>query len=189
VALLLQHLAVTFAALSLVRDRSLGLYEMFRVGPISAVEILVGKYVAYLFLGAAVGAGLIATAVYGLDVPFAGSVAWAAITVLLVLAAGLGLGIVISQISRSESQAVQFGMLTLLAGLFFGGFTLDLDALSYPVKALSWALPVTYGIRMLQDVMLRGVDPSRAETTGCAALALAYGTLGVVLFRRRLALE
>jgi len=189
VALLLQHLAVTFAALSLVRDRSLGLYEMFRVGPISAVEILIGKYFAYLVLGAVVGGALIATAVYGLGVPFAGSSAWAGVTVLLVLAASLGLGIVISQFSRSESQAVQFGMLTLLAGLFFGGFTLDLDALRYPAKVISWLLPVTYGIRMLQDVMLRGTNPDHALTAGIAALAVGYGTMGVLLFHRRLAIE
>ena len=50
-ALLLQHLALTFAALSLVRDRELGLFELLRVGPLSSFEILVGKTIAYLLVG------------------------------------------------------------------------------------------------------------------------------------------
>jgi ABC-2 type transport system permease protein len=189
IALLVQHLAVTFASLSLVRDRSLGLYEVLRIGPLGAVEILAGKYVAYVLLGSVVGATLTATAVFGLDVPFEGSVAWAAAVVLLVLGGALGLGIVISQLSRTESQAVQFAMLTLLAGMFFGGFTLDLDALEYPVKAIAWLIPVTYGIRMLQDVMLRGVDPSTIDLAGSGALVVGFGVLAVLLFRRQLRLE
>mgnify|MGYP000294407368 CR=1 FL=1 len=46
IALLLQHMALTFAALGLVRDRGLGLFELFRVGPVGASSILIGKSLA-----------------------------------------------------------------------------------------------------------------------------------------------
>ena len=72
------------------------------------------------------------------------------------LLASLSLGMVLSSISQTESQAVQFAMLTLLAGMFFSGFVLGLDNLTYPVKLISWTLPVTYGIRSFQTVMLLG---------------------------------
>ena len=52
IVLLLQHLALTFAALSLVRDRELGVLELLRVGPLSSIEILAGKTIAYLLVGA-----------------------------------------------------------------------------------------------------------------------------------------
>ena len=51
-------------------------------------------------------------------------------------------------------------MLALLAGLFFSGFILPIEGLSYPIKAISWLLPVTYGIAGLQDIMLRGQQPA-----------------------------
>ncbi len=88
IALLLQHLALTFAALSLVRDRELGLLELLRVGPLSSVEILVGKTIAYLAVGLAVGASLVAAAVVVLDVPLQGEVLWVA-AVVVARAAGL----------------------------------------------------------------------------------------------------
>jgi ABC-2 type transport system permease protein len=185
-ALLVQHLAVTFAALSLVRDRELGLFELLRVGPLSSVEILVGKTIAYLLVGLVVGVGLLAASVKLLGVPLAGDAAWAVGSIALVLLASLSLGLLISLVSGSETQAVQWSMLTLLAGLFFGGFFLDLDGLLYPVKALSWLLPVTYGIRLLQDVMLRGIDPAPQDVAGVVALVVFYGGLATWLMRRQL---
>jgi ABC-2 type transport system permease protein len=185
-ALLVQHLAVTFAALSLVRDRELGLFELLRVGPLSSVEILVGKTIAYLLVGLVVGVGLLAASVKLLSVPLAGDAAWAVGSITLVLLASLSLGLLISLVSGSETQAVQWSMLTLLAGLFFGGFFLDLDGLLYPVKALSWCLPVTYGIRLLQDVMLRGIDPAPQDIAGVVALVVVYGGLATWLLRRQL---
>ena len=52
-ALILQHLAVTLIALSVVRERNSGLFELFRISPITTAELVTGKLVAYgLFAGA-----------------------------------------------------------------------------------------------------------------------------------------
>jgi len=185
-ALLLQHLALTFAALSLVRDRRTGLFELMRVGPLSSLEIVVGKIFAYLLVGSVVGAALVAAAVLGLGVSLAGSIGWLALMVVGVLLASLSLGMVLAIGSKSESQAVQFAMLALLAGLFFSGFVLPLETLRYPVKAISWLLPVTYGISSMQDVMLRGTAPSPWIVGGLAALVIGYGLLAVFGLRRQL---
>ena len=189
IALLLQHLALTFAALSLVRDRQLGLLELLRVGPLSSVEILVGKTVAYLVVGLAVGASLVAAAVYVLGVPLQGELLWVAAVVVLVLLASLSLGMILSMISGSETQAVQFAMLSLLAGMFFSGFFLDVSQLALPYRYVSYLLPVTYGINALQDVMLRGAEPASADLVGLGALVVVYGSLAVLLLRRRLRVE
>lgn len=186
VVLLLQHLAVTFAALSLVRDRELGLFELLRVGPLSSGEILIGKTVAYLLVGSVVGAVLVGAAVVGLGVPFEGEVGWAVLTMVLVLLASLALGTVLSLVSRSETQAVQFAMLSLLVGMFFSGFLLDVDGLAMPYRAVSYVLPVTYGIDVLRDVMLRGRTPQPEDLAGLGALVLVYGAVAVLMLRRRL---
>ena len=185
-ALLLQHIAVTFAALSLVRDRELGLFELLRVGPLTSWEIVSGKTIAYLLVGMLVGVGLLEAAVHLLGVPLVGAAVWVLLAFVLVLLASLALGTIISLVSRTETQAVQWAMLTLLAGLFFSGFVLSLDGMTYPVKAISYVLPVSYGIRILQDVMLRGATPATADVVGLGALVVAYGGLAIALLRRQL---
>jgi ABC-2 type transport system permease protein len=185
-ALLLQHLALTFAALSLVRDRSTGLFELLRIGPLTSTQILLGKCAAYLCVGAVVATALTASAVFWLGVPFSGQIAWFAAMVVGVLLASLSLGMVLSSISQTESQAVQFAMLTLLAALFFSGFVLGLDNLTYPVKLISWTLPVTYGIRSFQTVMLLGQTPSTEDIVGLSALVVVYGSIAALALRRSL---
>lgn len=161
VVLLLQHLGVTFAALSIVRERRSGIMELFRVSPISASESLIGKYISYLVFGSLIGALITLTVIFALNMPMLGEWGVYAAVLLVLLFASLGMGFVISLISQTDTQAVQYSMFLLLGSVFFSGFFLDLRYLWEPVRAVSWALPATYGIRMLQNVMLRGtgLDP------------------------------
>jgi ABC-2 type transport system permease protein len=186
IVLLVQHLGVTLAALSFVRDRALGLFEVLRVGPVTALRNLIGKYGAYAAIGAFVAAALTALVVFGLDVPMAGTFGWVATVLALVLLASLGIGFVVSLVAGTDSQAVQFAMIMLLASLFFGGFFLDLERLTYPIKVVSLLLPVTYGIRALQDIMLRGRAPQLVDVVGLAMLAVVTFAGSWMLLRRRL---
>jgi ABC-2 type transport system permease protein len=189
IALLLQHLALSAAALALVKDRSLGLLELFRVGPSSVVAILAGRFLAFAAIGSLVAVALVLGVMHGLDTPMLGSYWWLAAAILLLLLASVALGMIVALFSRSDSQAVQYAMLVLLASLFFGGFVLDLDLFEYPARAISWILPVTYGIRMLQDVMLRGVDPAAADVLAISVQGVAFAVVAGLLFRRRVAVQ
>jgi len=159
-ALILQHIAVTLGALSLVRERLLGAMELFRVAPVSLTQVLLGKYLGYtLFIG------IIATALVGLlvwtplAVPFLGSVPLFVALMVLFTLASLGIGFLISAWSSSDSQAVQLSMLVLLMSIFFSGFFLPLENFWAPIQAVGYALPLTHAINGFQNVMLRGRSP------------------------------
>ncbi len=186
IALLLQHMVLTFAAMSLVSDRTLGLFEVYRVGPVNAPRIMAGKYLSFMLIGAAVAAALVGLMVLALDLPVRGEVGWVAVGLGGLLAASIGLGLTLALLARSDVQAVQFAMLALLASLFFGGFFLDLEAFDYPVKALSWAIPVTYATRLLRDVLLRGTDPSGFDLLGLAATTIVFAAVAAHLLYRQL---
>ena len=143
--LLVQHLALTFAALSLVRERQLGMTEMFRVSPLTVREAMSGKYLSFLVLGLALATGLAFTMpLLGIEVQ--GPLWSFALTVALVIFASLGLGFALSGLAKSDSQAVQYSMVVLLVSIFFTGFVLPLDQLTVPVRWVSYLVPGTYGI-------------------------------------------
>lgn len=160
IALLLQHIAVTLAGLSIVRERQDGPMELFRASPVTAFQTLVGKFLSYLILTLVLGAVLTALVVFALGVPMLGSWASYALVVVALLCASLSLGFFVSLSAQTDSQAIQTSMVILLASIFFSGFFLALYRLWAPVQVVSWALPVTYGINLLQSVMLRGQLPS-----------------------------
>lgn len=157
--ILIQHLAITFASLSLVRERQLGLTELFRVSPLKPTEILIGKFVAFVLI-AAIVAGALTAAMLAFGVTMRGDPGIFVLAMVLTIAASLGLGFVLSAVAKTDSQAVQYTMMVLLASIFFTGFVLPLDQLVPAVQVVSFLIPATYGIAALHDVMFRGLPPS-----------------------------
>jgi ABC-2 type transport system permease protein len=184
IALLLQHIAVTLGALSMVRERTRGSIELFRVSPITPGEILTGKYLGFMLFLAFLSVALIALAIFGLGVPMLGDYLWLALSLALLLFASLGLGFALSMLSKTESQAVQLAMLTLLTSVFFGGFFLALNNFWEPVRVLSYALPVTHGILSLQDVMLRCQVPDYFYPLMLAVIGVVLAAFSMWRFSR-----
>jgi ABC-2 type transport system permease protein len=174
-ALVLQHMGVTLTALSLVRERLSGAMDIFRVAPLRAFEILVGKYLAYAFFNLSIAAAICFLLVGLLHIPMLSTPGEVATVVVLLSFASLGLGLLISTIVDSERQAVQLSMLVLLASVFFSGFVLPLDQFITPLRIAAYMLPVTHGIQLLQDFMLRGATNASWEL-------LALGGIGACLF-------
>ena len=183
-ALLLQHLAVTFAALSIVRERNVGTMELFRVSPLSAAEALFGKYISYMLFGGVIAAILSALLAFALHVPMLGNWWYFALVIAAVLFTSLGIGFAISIVSQTDSQAVQYSMIVLLTSVFFSGFIMSLDMLLPPVRVISWLLPTTYGTLLLRDIALRGTDPNWLLLGGLAAIGLVLMLISWRLMRR-----
>ncbi len=185
-ALILQHLAVTLTALSLVRERLSGALELFRISPVSPLEILIGKYIAYGLFNAVVSAIVVAVLVTAFHVPLLGSItAFVAVLALLTFAS-LGVGLLISVVSDSERQAVQLALLLLLASVFFSGFVLPVDEFIPWVRTLAYVLPVTHGIRLIQDLMIRGQTVAMWEASVLAAIGVICFFATLVFLRRSL---
>lgn len=183
---LLQHLLVTALGLSLVREQALGTTELYRVAPLRAGEIVVGKYLAHLLVALLVGASLLALMIFGLGVPMRGDPLSLALAVLAVCLASAGLGFLVSLASRTDSQAVQYAMLILLLTVFFSGFILSLTRFVPEVGWIAWLVPATYGIELLRDVMLRGAAPDPRLLAALTGIGVGLGLVSWVWLRRRL---
>lgn len=186
-ALILQHMAVTLIALSVVRERTSGLFELFRVSPISTAELVIGKLIAFGLFSGAVALATIALLVLGFGVPMLADPIWVAATVGLLILASLGLGLLVAAVSDSEPQTVQLSLLILLASVFFSGFVLAIEEFSEPVRSAIYALPVANGIRLLGDFLFRGTTVALWQLGLLAGLAFGYIALAWILLRRVLA--
>lgn len=190
IALLLQHLAITFAGLSYVRDRQLGVTELIRVSPLKPLELMIGKYISHFLLSSVIAAVLTYLAVTLLDAPLTGSWLNYAYIAAALIFTSIGLGFVLSLLSESDSHAVQYAMMMLLASVFFTGFFFPLDSLWWPVRSVSWLIPSTYGILMFHDVMLRGLAPETVQLLILTGMGVVFFlTTWLILVRRLQAQE
>ena len=175
---------MTLTALSLVRERLSGQMDRFRVAPVTSMELLIGKYVAYGVLSLAL-AGIVGALLVGvLGVPMLGG--WLAFVgiVLLLTFASLGIGLLISLVADSERQAVQLSMILLLASVFFSGFVLPVTDFADWAQYLAYALPVTEGIALLQEHMLRGEVQQTWMLGVLAAIGLVLYAISLLRLRR-----
>jgi ABC-2 type transport system permease protein len=186
-ALILQHMAVTLIALSVVRERTSGVFELFRISPITTAELVTGKLIAFGLFSGAIALLTVTLLVVGFGVPMLGDPGWLALIVILLIAASLGLGLLVAAISDSEPQAVQLSLLVLLASVFFSGFVLAIDEFSEPVRSLIYALPVANGIRLMGDFMFRGGTVVVWQIWVLAGLAVGYVVGAWLLLRRVMA--
>ncbi len=184
IALLIQHIAVTFAAMSIVRERTEGSLELFRIAPVSSFETLIGKYGSYFIFDSVVALILTILIRFALGSPMVGSWLHYGITLALLIFTSLGMGFTVSLLARTTTQAVQYSMIILLASIFFSGFFLGLGLLWEPVRIVSWLLPATYTTALLQNIMLRGQFDGSGLVWGLALLGMAFFMLSWLLLRR-----
>lgn len=184
--LLMQHMVVTFVGLSVVREEQLGTTELFRIAPLGTVETLLGKYIAYTLISGFVTAALLALLVFGLGVPMAGSWAVLVAGVAAVLFASIGLGFIVALLARTDSQAVQYAMMVLLANIFLSGFLISLERFLPLARGVAWLLPATYGIQLLRSVMLRGTADQPLLLAALVGIGGVLFVLSWVMLRRRM---
>jgi ABC-2 type transport system permease protein len=125
--------------------------------------------------------------IVGFGIPLLGDPVSLAAAIALLLLASLGIGLVVAVVSDSERQAVQLSLLLLLASVFFSGFVVAISEFEPAIRVLAYTLPVTHGIRLIQDLMLRGSTTQTWEYGALAVIAAVTLTAAWLGLRRGMA--
>ena len=112
---------------------------------------------------------------------------WLAPSCSACCSSSLSLGMVLAIISKTESQAVQFAMLALLAGLFFSGFILPIDRteLSRQDRSRGCSRSPTASTGSSRSCSPELLLP-RSTVYGLGALVVGYGVLAIAGLTRQL---
>ncbi len=177
-AMLLQTQTIVLTAAAVVREREMGTIEQILVTPIRPLELMLGKIVPYLCIAVFNLLTVIGMGVFLFGVPFQGDFWLFLGLALLYVFSGLGLGLLISTISRNQREVQQLIMLIMTTGLILGGFLFPRYTMPGVVQALGNLFPLTYFIPISRGIITRGV--------GLSVISLDVAALGayivVVLF-------
>jgi len=175
IALLLLIVTVIITSMGLARERETGTLEQVMVTPMSSIVLLVGKLLPYVAIGLFdfMLAIVVATRVFG--VPIRGSFAVAVVGTGLYVVCTLGVGLLISTISRTQQQAFIGGFLFLLPTLLLSGVMTPLWGIPSWLLPISKVIPVKYYVEIIRGVLLRG--STLADLTFHLAVLAAEGVL------------
>src|SRR5437660_7389764 len=113
IGLILQLLTVTLMACTIARERESGTLYQLLVTSLQRGEIVIGKMLPYLVVSICLVVVIMALSWWHFGVAFYQPHALALICLLFLLCS-LGLGLLISTFSRTQTQAIQFSVFFLL---------------------------------------------------------------------------
>jgi ABC-2 type transport system permease protein len=180
IAILLQVMTILLIALSLVREREHGTLEQLTMTPVAPLGLMVGKMIPYgvLAFGELCAILLVMRLVF--LVPVHGNLLLLLLLSLPFLLTVLGLGLVISTRARTQAEAFQLSMGTILPSVFLSGYIFLIENMPLPFQWISHLIPATYYIRILRGIILRGAgmgdlwrESAILMAMGCAAILLA----------------
>ena len=156
IGLLLVLMALLLTALSVVRERELGTLEQLMVSPISAKELILGKTIPVVIICMMDLALITAVALLWFQIPLRGSAGALILASFVYILAGLGAGLFISTISRTQQEAFLTMFLFLLPGIILSGFMYPVDTMPEIFQHLTLLNPVRYFMEMVRGIFLKG---------------------------------
>src|SRR5213080_4617999 len=151
IGLILQLLTVTLMACTIARERESGTLYQLMVTSLRRREIVIGKMLPYLVVSVFLVLVIMAVSGWHFGVAFH---QWPALVVvcLLFLLCSLGLGLLISAFSRTQTQAIQFSVFFLLPVFVLSGAFAPLEQLPTAVRYVSELFPLTHFCRAFRLV-------------------------------------
>jgi ABC-2 type transport system permease protein len=190
IVLVMTLIGALLTTLVMAREWERGTLEAIFVTPVRTGEILLGKTIPYFALGMTGLILCLLSARFLFHVPFRGSVAVLCGASMLYLLVALGIGLMISSVTKSQFVASQLTMLiTFLPAFMLSGFLFDIRSMPAMVRLLTFALPARYYVALLQTIFLAGdvwavVLPNAAVLAAMAVVLLILARLAT---RKRLA--
>ncbi len=188
IGMILQMLATTLTATSIVRERERGTIEQLIVTPIRNWELLLGKITPYVLIAFFNTLEILVVGTLWFKVPIRGSLVLLMALSALFLVSALGIGLLISAIARTQQEAMLLSWFTILPTVFLSGFFFPLSAMPVALRAISLVIPLRYFLIIIRSVLLKGVGAA-SLTTEIAALAvmgLVVMSAAALRFRKRL---
>ncbi len=179
---------VMITGMAMTREAEQGTMENLLAMPVRPLEVMIGKVMPYIGVGAIQTAIVLTVAHYLFGVPFAGDMAVLLGGVALFILANLAVGFTFSTIARSQLQAMQLTFFFFLPSLLLSGFMFPFRGMPGWAQTIGEILPLTHFLRIVRGVMLKGggMDETGRDFLAMLAFTLVVALVAMLRYRRTL---
>jgi ABC-2 type transport system permease protein len=188
VAVISLLIGLIVTALSVARERELGTFDQLMVSPLRTHEILLGKMTPPLLIGLSHATLYVVVAVLVFGVPLRGSLLLLYLSLVVYLAAVIGVGLLISSLSTTQQQAILGAFLFAAPAILLSGFATPIENMPDWLQPLTMVNPLRHFLVVVKGVFLKGLPANEVflNTVPLVLIALATLTAAAWLFRRRM---
>lgn len=188
-AMILLIITMLLTSLAITREREIGTLEQLVITPIKPWQLLAGKMLPFALIGIIDMTLILVVAVGHFGIPLAGSLALLYLAALVFLFTTLGMGLLISTVSRTQQQAIFVSLLVMMPSVLLSGLMFPIANMPEPVQWLTYANPLRYFLVIARGVILKGnnLRPLAPQFFLLFALGALVFTLAAVRFRKQAA--
>ncbi|RCW79638.1 ABC transporter permease [Paracoccus lutimaris] len=185
---ILQMILVMMTSMALTRESERGTMENLLAMPATPLEIMLGKIIPYMCVGAVQVAVVLLVARGLFGVPFVGSFGLLAGGIFAFVLSMVILGYLISTMARTQMQAMQLAFFFFLPSLMLSGFMFPFRGMPGWAQMLGECFPLTHFLRLIRGVMLKGANHADVAQpiAALAVFVLIFGALALSRFRQTL---
>jgi ABC-2 type transport system permease protein len=190
IAVVMMILAAMSTSLTIAREWEIGTMEQLIVTPAKPREIIVGKLTPYFFLGMIQISLVVLVGTLLFNVPLKGNIFFLFCVSGVFLICGLGMGLFISTMTRSQQLAFMFSiLLTLLPSFLLSGFIFPISSMPRIIQFVTYLVPAKYFLIVLRGIFLKGTGLAILWPEVVSLFAFASLILLACAKRLRLSLE
>jgi ABC-2 type transport system permease protein len=182
-AVILQFTTTFMSVATIVREREMGTLEQLVVTPIRPIELMLGKILPLVAVGYINITFILGLAWLWFGVAVKGNLLLLYALTLAFFFSSLGIGTLISTVSRNLQQALQLAQLTLLPSILISGFLFPRESLPVALQAIGQVLPLTYYIIVVRGILVKGVGFEFLWPQIIPLVVLALAVFGVAIRR------
>lgn len=183
VVLVMTIIGALLTAMVVAREWERGTFEALFATPVQVGEILASKVVPYFGLGVVGFVICLLAGRFLFHVPVRGSLPLLCLASAVYLTVALGIGLLISTLTKSQFLASQLALLlTFLPAMMLSGFLFDPRSMPPAIRGVTYLMPARYAVTLMQTLFLAGniasvVVPALAVLIGIAAVLMALTRL------------
>lgn len=190
IAVIMMVIAALLTSLTIAREWERGTMEQLISTPVTAKELIAGKFIPYFIIGFIDLVVSVAMALFVFRVPFRGDVALLFSFSSIFLIGALSLGILISIVMRNQLLASQTAILaTFLPAFLLSGFMYAIINMPKAIQVITCIVPARYFINILRGIYLKGVGFSILwkQALFLVIFAVLVTSAAVRLFKKKIA--
>jgi ABC-2 type transport system permease protein len=157
IALLVMLITLLLTSMAVVREREIGTMEQIMVTPIRPAEFILGKSVPFILISFIDVFLITLVGVFWFEVPIRGNLLLLFLATGLFLMSTLGVGLLISTISRTQQQAMMSAFFFVFPAMLLSGFIFPIANMPEAVQWLTYANPLRYFLVIIRGIFLKGV--------------------------------
>lgn len=184
---ILSIVTTVLSAQAIVREKERGTLEQLLVTPVTRTQFILGKLLPFMLVGYVDVFLILTVGTLWFGVPHRGSIPLLYALTSLFLLNTLGMGLLISTVTRTQGQAQLAANFLLTPWILLSGFVFPIENMPYAIQLATYLVPLRYFLVIVRGIMLKGLGLAElwTQVVPLAALGAAMLTIAVLRFNKR----